>query len=125
MAAIDKIYGTHDEWIQLRDWLRAHYPHGLERIYPEPPADGEEYHLSNFDVGTDMFLRDHCDIPFVRDSLRKQGYEVGVNPVKLLLKRKRAVNRVSYSQSLGLIPTLGLIPRKDASAMGDTCRILL
>lgn len=89
MACIDKIYGTNHQWLQLRAWLKMHYPHGLERMHPIAPDDGKEYALSNFDVGTDMFLRDHCDIPFVRDALREQGYEVGENPVKLLLKKKR------------------------------------
>lgn len=101
MAAIDKIYGTHDEWLQLRDWLKEHYPHGLDRMYPEPPKDGKKYSLSNFDVGTDMYLKDFCELKFVRDALREQGYEVPINPVKILLKRKRKNAKCGYRFLLG------------------------
>ena len=87
MAAIDKIYGTHEEWLKLKSWLTAHFPYGLSRMYPEPPMDGEEYHLSNFDVVTDMYLKDHCELEFVRHTLRQQGYEVPEKPKKPSLNK--------------------------------------
>jgi hypothetical protein len=89
MAAIDKTYGTHDEWLQLRAWLKDHYPIALKQLYPEPPSDGEEYCLSNFTFETDRYLIQHCELEFVRTGLIHQGYEVPENPVKLLLKKKR------------------------------------
>jgi len=73
MAYIDKIYGSSEQWEQLRDFLSEEYPEALRYMYECPESDeGDEWPLSNFSKEIDNFLIKNCDLDFVVKRLKEQ-----------------------------------------------------
>ena len=74
MAGIDKIYGTHDQWVELFQWLRmSKRPQYVVYMLFPPGAsvpDNEERALTNTPVRVDRWLWDNCPLPFVKKRLR-------------------------------------------------------
>ena len=77
MAAIDKIYGTCDEWIQLYEFLKNSKPEYLNQLYRCPDFDRgyDDYvdmPLSNFSVEADKWLYQNCPLKFVKKTISSQ-----------------------------------------------------
>lgn len=71
MAAIDKIYGTPEQWDAMRDWLSTKREEFVQHMYPRPKEDRGP--LSNFPLEVDAWLWTQKDLPeFIRDGLRNQ-----------------------------------------------------
>jgi hypothetical protein len=69
MAAIDKIYGSGEQWDQLAEYLAKRKPKFLNRLYPRPEKDGP---ISNFSKEQDMWLLDNCPLEFVVNAICEQ-----------------------------------------------------
>lgn len=71
MASIDKIYGTHDQWCELFDWLRRskrpQYARYLYIPFTINEADGP---ITNTPVSVDRWLWDNCPLKFVKARLK-------------------------------------------------------
>ncbi len=72
MAAIDKIYGTADEWQQFRDWLEVNNSALIDYLYPKPKERGV---ISSFPHSVDGWLILNCDLPFILEQIIDQ-YEL-------------------------------------------------
>lgn len=72
MAAIDKIYGTLGEWIELRMFLKKNKPKYIENMYSMPNDSKEVFPLSNFTKEQDMWLLKNCNIEFVQKAIKQQ-----------------------------------------------------
>ena len=76
MAGIDKIYGTEQQLIELRAWLKKNKPEYLK--YTNDP-DSDNYNksadivqISNFPEEADVWLYKHCPIKHITDSIHEQ-----------------------------------------------------
>jgi hypothetical protein len=77
MAAIDKIYGTRDQYDELYTWLQStRKKSALKYFYPRPPDDWIADHpiipITNFPCSVDYWLRLNCPIRWVLERLDKQ-----------------------------------------------------
>ena len=70
MAAIDKIYGSYEEWCQLFYWIvRSPRPQYARIFYPTPTIDTIGPILSA-PVYADRWLWDNCPFKFVKKRLK-------------------------------------------------------
>lgn len=95
MAAIDKIYGTQKQYLELRDWLLENeVPIRCEtgdmfneddelvvdyqvlllssRLYTEKGYNKDHRPIANFLPEMDMWLMENCPIEFVQERLKEQ-----------------------------------------------------
>ena len=73
MASIEKIYGTREQYLQLKDWINDNRPELLRFLYPiEPAAGAADAVIANFPVRVDQWLLDNCNIDFVIDRIKDQ-----------------------------------------------------
>jgi len=73
MAAIDKIYGTQKQWIQLYSFLKKSRKYQyLKFLYPSPTPESLDAPLSNFSEEADIWLIQNCQLDFVKDRLKEQ-----------------------------------------------------
>ncbi len=70
MAAIDKIYGTVEQWQQLHDFLKKEKPEFLRYMYEHNYES--EGPLSNFSYEADIWMKRHCPLEFVQARLKEQ-----------------------------------------------------
>lgn len=71
MAAIDKIYGTKYQWIELFEYLRMARPQYVKFMYP-PYFGANIQPLSNFPRYADKWLYKNCQLKFVRKAIKDQ-----------------------------------------------------
>lgn len=91
---MNKIYGTLEQWVQLRQFLLKNKPDFLVNMYSEPR--GGEGLLSNFTPEQDMWLLQNCPLDFVREAL-KQQYRI---------ETKKIMNKLQALKDAGLIGCL-------------------
>jgi hypothetical protein len=73
MAAIDKIYGTEEQYAEFKKWLKKHKPSAIKYLYMEGGwMPNEERPISNFPQRIDMWLIENCPIEWVQKRLREQ-----------------------------------------------------
>jgi len=73
MAAIDKIYGSNEQWHELHDWLVHENPKLIKYLYPPTGyKDGTDRPISNFSMEADLWLWDNCPLQFVLAGLSFQ-----------------------------------------------------
>jgi hypothetical protein len=74
MAGIDKIYGTQEQYFELRDWAAANKPQLLDYMGPVEIqwGSGDIRTISNFTCELDDWLWSNCPIEFVRRRLADQ-----------------------------------------------------
>lgn len=74
MAAIDKIYGTRNQHIELRNWLLRNNPKALKYLYEEEIDNNEHRNrpISNFPEEIDKWLLENCPIEWVTDYIKLQ-----------------------------------------------------
>lgn len=78
MAAIDKIYGTYDNWLEFHSWVaNSKRPQYCKYFYPTPmSANGySKDHvgpLTNFPTHADKWLYKNCPIKWVKKRIREQ-----------------------------------------------------
>ena len=73
MAGIEKMYGTHKQYLELKKWLKKNKPLALKEMYPEEMYDDKSNRcIARFKTRTDMWLLEHCKIPWVLKRIRWQ-----------------------------------------------------
>lgn len=75
MAAVDKIYGTHAQGEELREWLKQHLPVASRFLYDGVNFSMPDHHerpLSNFPEDVDKFLLEECTLDWVVVAIKKQ-----------------------------------------------------
>ena len=72
MAAIDKIYGTQEDYDVFYAWLQEHQPAFLRSLYPKRGYYAEDRPIANFSVAEDKWLYEHCPLDFVQKRLAEQ-----------------------------------------------------
>jgi len=72
MAAIDKIYGSQEDYNELKSWLEDNFPKGLKYLYPEEGYDKEDRPISNFPIWVDEYLIENCSIEWVVNYIKHQ-----------------------------------------------------
>lgn len=82
MAAIDKIYGTQEQWQSLHDFLLKHKRSALIYLYPKEGYDIKNRPISNFPSKIDKWLWKHCDMYWVQQKLSLQ-YDWELNNFEL------------------------------------------
>ena len=75
MAAIDKIYGSREQWHELRKYMKKNCEQYLKQMYPEPNPDNECSPICNLTIEADKFLYLNCPLDFVLDRLAEQHSE--------------------------------------------------
>jgi hypothetical protein len=71
MAGIDKIYGTQEQYYELRDYLTKNHPDALRYLYPENYGCYDRP-ISNFPTKVDQWLLKRCPLEWVTDRIREQ-----------------------------------------------------
>jgi hypothetical protein len=73
MAAIDKIYGSTQEYDEFYTWLREHEPEFTKHFYPR---NGYKNNMSrpitNFPMYVDKWLMANCPIEWVKERILEQ-----------------------------------------------------
>ena len=73
MAAIDKIYGSTEQYDIFYEWAEVNKPQILKYFYPrdgyEKPNDRP---ITNLSEKEDMWLLKHCPIEFVTKRIKEQ-----------------------------------------------------
>lgn len=72
MAAIDKIYGTHEQSKELREWLTKNKPEFLPSMYPHEDYPEDNCTISNFSEDEDNWLLENCPLEWVTDYIKEQ-----------------------------------------------------
>jgi len=73
MASIDKIYGTQDQYDELKNWLTTNKEEALKYIYRREDTDRPEVRsISNFPEEIDMWLLENCSLTWVTDRIKEQ-----------------------------------------------------
>ena len=92
MAGIDKIYGTQEQYYELKEWLLKNekpipcimgwsskaggdiikYVLPSDCLYEESWGNEEHRPISNFPEEVDMWLKDNCPLDFVQERLKEQ-----------------------------------------------------
>ena len=71
MAGIDKIYGTQDQYDDLRSWLLLNRPDFLPYMAESERQAGLRT-IANFTNEQDVWLYEHCPFSFVREAIEWQ-----------------------------------------------------
>lgn len=79
MAAVDKLYGTSEQWIELHDWIMANCPQFEKYMNYYRPWDGGEggHALSCFPEKADKFIWENCKIQWVIEQICQQ-YNIAI-----------------------------------------------
>lgn len=73
MAAIDKIYGSLKQWLELRKFLRKTKPEYIAFMYDRPTDKTyDHFPLSNFSTEANIFLINNCHLQFVLRRIKEQ-----------------------------------------------------
>lgn len=73
MAAIDKIYGTKSQCIELRNWLKKNRKRYLKCMRSaKGMKENEDWPISNFSKEADLYLLTNCPIKWVTDYIKCQ-----------------------------------------------------
>lgn len=73
MAAIDKIYGSTQEYDEFYAWIEENNPKLLYHFYQRDGyLDNESRPITNFPTWADKWLMKHCPIKFVKDRIAEQ-----------------------------------------------------
>lgn len=92
MAAMDKIYGSIDDWVELYLWLKKNKPRYIKQflydcpsIHPSkeicsiPGFSEKQRMIGMFSVEADKFLYKNCPLKFVRKRLKQQYSKESLN----------------------------------------------
>ena len=71
MAGIDKIYGTYEQYQELKKWLKENCPGYLKYMYEHEPFEGV-LSIANFSQRADWYLQNNCPLDFVQDRIKDQ-----------------------------------------------------
>ena len=76
MAAIDKIYGTREQYHELVSWMaqnmdKKEFNYCVRYIYPVPMEDGVRP-IANFPKYVDIWLLKKCPFAWVTDQIKEQ-----------------------------------------------------
>jgi len=69
---MQKMYGTHNQWVILRHWLKKNHPEYLTFMYGKPKEKTGDFPVANFPQDADFYLFQKCPIEFVRKNLREK-----------------------------------------------------
>lgn len=96
MAAIDKIYGTYQQSVELWNWVQENKPEYLAYVTRPDTykhlSDNYERPLSYFSEKADVWLLDNCPIEWVTDRIMEQ-YNIPPKHHKEPLVKVRKGNR--------------------------------
>lgn len=72
MAAIEKIYGTCEQWIDLHHWVAtSKRPQYCQYFYPTPAWD-KEGPIVNFPKRVDSWIYKNCPFKWVKKRIKEQ-----------------------------------------------------
>ena len=72
MAAIDKIYGTFDQWCELHQWVaRSKRPQYCRYFYPTPIYQKGDGEIMNNPVVVDRWLYENCPFKWIKKKLKE------------------------------------------------------
>ena len=74
MAAIDKITGTKEQYLQLKEWLQDNHKGLLIHLYDACHEEdhNEERTISNFSTEANVYLYNYCPFKWVVDAIYDQ-----------------------------------------------------
>lgn len=73
MAAIDKIYGTNEQYDIFYTWCEKNCKKAIMYFYKRDGyKDNSSRPITNLPEDIDMWLLDNCDIKFVTDYIKEQ-----------------------------------------------------
>lgn len=71
MAAVDKLYGSSDEYDIFHKWAKENRPDILKYFYPREGYTGQRP-MTNFPEEIDEWLLENCPLQFVIDGIKDQ-----------------------------------------------------
>jgi len=72
MAAIDKIYGTNEQYDEFYLWTKLHRPSMIGRFYPKNGYPPQDRPITNLSEEDDVWLLNNCNIDWVVARLKEQ-----------------------------------------------------
>ena len=72
MAAIDKIYGSNEQWEELFLWLARHRPQYIKFMALPFATDDKRRQITNLPLYADKWLWDNCPLKWVKEALKFQ-----------------------------------------------------
>lgn len=72
MAAVEKLYGTHEQYKEFRGWCYENKPDALEYFYLWDTDDKFEHVICLFPSEIDEWMLDHCPLEWVTRQIKFQ-----------------------------------------------------
>jgi hypothetical protein len=71
MAAVDKTYGTFEQYKELYVWLKDNAPILIRSMNYAPQNDEKTHYIAMFSMPDDIFLYYHCPIKWLREQIEE------------------------------------------------------
>lgn len=92
MAAVEKMFGTAEQWDELYDWvMRFNLVELRKRMRDKPPEDGNQHVIAHFGMEHDKVLHNMCNLDWVADYITEsysedsiKMFEVNINGVDFI-----------------------------------------
>ena len=89
MAAVDKIYGTKKEYLELKAWLEVNNPELLMRLYhhfwKDECDDNKIKAISNFSTEADIWLLKNSPFDWVKERINGTMYDKSVENIDKII----------------------------------------
>jgi hypothetical protein len=72
MAAVDKIYGTHEQYKEFRSWCYENKNEALQYFYLWDTDDKYSHVICLLPEELDLWMLHHCTLEWVVESIREQ-----------------------------------------------------
>ena len=72
MAAVDKIFGTIEEYDEFHHWCEHNIPLALQYFTPRNYFIEKKHSICLLPENIDMVLLDHCPLEFITEQIREQ-----------------------------------------------------
>lgn len=73
MAAVDKIYGTKQQYDEFKLWCEKHKPEALDYFYEwKYTNDGLNHAMTNFPDHIDKWLLNNCPLDYIVNAIKHQ-----------------------------------------------------
>ena len=73
MAAIDKIYGSTEQYDEFYEWCKKHKPEAINYFYPRSGYENDsDRPITNLPESIDMWLLENCDITYITEFIKDQ-----------------------------------------------------
>jgi hypothetical protein len=89
MAAIDKLYGTKEQYFDFRNWCLNNNPEALDFFYPSwDHKDNLTHAMTSFPIHIDKWMLQNCPFDYIKKQIKDQYNIDGVYDLMAFLNEE-------------------------------------